>query len=147
MFECFVKYNFWKSGLLKALHIHWNLIWLTFLIYFLFTTLEIIPWSTRPVTSQLVTLINSAKKYFNFDLVTLCKNCPYSELFWSVFSRIPTEHRERYVVSLCIQSEYGKVRIRKTSNRDTFQAVWLISEKQKRKGEGKERHLDWMKDF
>ena len=38
--------------------------------------------------------------------ITLRKKCPYSELFWSAFSRIRTE----YGVSLRIQSECGKMR-------------------------------------
>ena len=37
------------------------------------------------------------------------EKCPCSDLFWSVFSRI--------------QSEYGKIRTRITSNTDTFYAV------------------------
>ena len=46
----------------------------------------------------------------------------------STFSRIRTEYyTERYGVSLCIQSEYGKIRTRKTPNRDTFHAVNYFS--------------------
>ena len=30
----------------------------------------------------------------NFPQVSLRKKCPYSELFWSLFSRIRTEHGE-----------------------------------------------------
>ena len=44
-------------------------------------------------------------------IYTLREKCPYSELFWSVFSRI---------VSLRIHSECGKIRTRITSNTDTF---------------------------
>ena len=44
------------------------------------------------------------------------KKCPYSELFWSAFSRIWT----RYGVSLRIQSECGKMQTRITPNTDTF---------------------------
>ena len=40
---------------------------------------------------------------------TLRENCPYTELFWSVFSRIRTE--------------YGKIRTRIAPNTDTFCAV------------------------
>ena len=43
---------------------------------------------------------------------TLRDKCPYSELFWSTFSRIWTE-----------QSECGKMRTRITPNTDTFYAV------------------------
>ena len=53
---------------------------------------------------------------------SLSEKCPYSEFFWSVFSRIQTES-ERYGVSLHIQSEYGEIWTRKTPNIDTFQAV------------------------
>ena len=41
----------------------------------------------------------------------LCKRCPYSELFWSVFSRIKTEYREIIRISsysvLMRNPEYG----------------------------------------
>ena len=49
------------------------------------------------------------------------KKCPYSELFWSAFSRIRTEYG--YSVSLCILSEWGKIRTRITPNTDTSHAV------------------------
>ena len=52
----------------------------------------------------------------------LCKNCPYSELFWSAFSRIWTE----YSVSLCIKSECGKMRTRITLNTETFYGGYKI---------------------
>ena len=52
-------------------------------------------------------------------LIRLRKKCPYSELFWSAFSRLRTE----YGVSLRIQSECGKMRTRITPNTDTFHAV------------------------
>ena len=48
----------------------------------------------------------------------LRKKCPYSELFWSAFSRI-------YSVSLRIQSECGKMRTRLSPNTNTFHPVWL----------------------
>ena len=40
--------------------------------------------------------------------ITLCQKCPYSELFWSLFS------------AYGIQSECGKIRARITPNTDTF---------------------------
>ena len=49
----------------------------------------------------------------------LRKKCPYSELFWSAFSRIRTEC-ERHFVSLRIQWECGKIRNRITPNMPTF---------------------------
>ena len=54
--------------------------------------------------------------------ISLCKKCPYSELFWSAFSRIRTEYGE----ILRIQSECGKIRTRITPNTDTFHAVYTI---------------------
>ena len=47
------------------------------------------------------------------------EKCPYSEIFWSVFSLIRTEDEE----ILRIQYEYGKIRARKTPNTNTFHAV------------------------
>ena len=49
----------------------------------------------------------------------LREKCSYSEFFWSAFSRIRTE----YCVCLRFQFECGKIRTRKSSNTDTFQAV------------------------
>ena len=46
------------------------------------------------------------------ESLTLRKKCPYSELFWSVFSHIRTE--------------YEKIRERITPYIDTFYAVLLI---------------------
>ena len=51
---------------------------------------------------------------------TLRKKCPYSEFFWSVFSRFGL-NTERYSVSPGIPSECGKIRTRKTPNTDTTQ--------------------------
>ena len=59
--------------------------------------------------------------------VTLRKKCPYSEFFWSAFSRIRTIFRS--ISTYFNPTEYGKIRIRKTPNRDSFQAVrhfWII---------------------
>ena len=57
----------------------------------------------------------------------LLKNCPYSELFCPHFPvfRLNTE---TYRASLCIQSEYGKMRTRITPNTVTFHAVVIILE-------------------
>ena len=45
--------------------------------------------------------------------------CPYSELFWSAFSRIRTEYGEiPDILSKC-----GKMRTRITPNTDTFYSV------------------------
>ena len=62
----------------------------------------------------------------------LCKNCPYSESFWSTFSPIRTEYSVRMysdwilspnVFGLNSQSECGKMRTRITPNTDTFHEV------------------------
>ena len=53
----------------------------------------------------------------------LCKKCPYSELFWSAFSRIRTEYGE--IRSTHIQLECGKIWTRITPNTDTFHAANL----------------------
>ena len=59
------------------------------------------------------------------------EKCPYSELFWSAFSRIRTEYgkiHSKYGVSLRIQSECGKMRTRITPNTDTFcPMIWMNS--------------------
>ena len=57
---------------------------------------------------------------------SLRKKCPYSELFSSAFSVIPTECGE-IGVSLCIQSEGGEIRTRITPKRDTFHAIMKVS--------------------
>ena len=56
-----------------------------------------------------------------FKWIHYVKNCPYSELFWSVFFRIRTEYG--YSVSLCVQSGCEKIRARIISNTDTFYAL------------------------
>ena len=48
--------------------------------------------------------------------------CPYSEFFWSTFSRIRL-NTERYSVSLRIQSERGKNTYQENSEYEPFQAV------------------------
>ena len=50
------------------------------------------------------------------------KKCPYSELFWSVSSRIWTEYGEMRSIS---QSKCGKIRTRLAPNTDTFNAVYI----------------------
>ena len=54
-------------------------------------------------------------KYQEVRNVTLRKKCPYSELFWSVFSRIRTEY-----------GEIRKMRTRITPNTNTFHAVLVL---------------------
>ena len=54
---------------------------------------------------------------------SLRKNCPYSEIFWSVFSRIRPEYGDLLRIDLLIQSECGKIWTGKSPNTDTFHAV------------------------
>ena len=64
--------------------------------------------------------ILSLKKFVNLKRRNaLREKCPYSELFWSLFSGIRTEYGE----ILHIQSKCGKMRTRITPNTDTFNAV------------------------
>ena len=56
---------------------------------------------------------------------SLRQNCPYLEFFWSDFLSFGL-NTKRYEVYLRIQSEYGKIRTRKTPNTDTLYAVAYI---------------------
>ena len=77
--------------------------------------------------TSFVALLNSELRINQSDITgaivvssiqtSMGKKCLYSELFWSVFSRILT-------VSLRIQSEWGKISTRITPNRETFYAVF-----------------------
>ena len=49
--------------------------------------------------------------------ISLRKKCPYSEFFWSIFSRIRTKYGEK-------RGKCWKIRTRKTPNTDTFHAVF-----------------------
>ena len=53
---------------------------------------------------------------------TLREKCPYSEFFWSVFSRIWTEYGGIFRISL-YSAQMRKIRTRKFPNIDTFYAV------------------------
>ena len=53
------------------------------------------------------------------NIIHCFKKCPYSEFFWSVFSRIRTQYGE----IRSIQSECRKIRTRKTPNTYTSHAV------------------------
>ena len=60
--------------------------------------------------------------FFKCQFMSLCKKCPYSEILWSVFSRIRTEYED-----LLRKSPYS-VRMREkidreTPNVDIFHAV------------------------
>ena len=74
--------------------------------------------STMKTSVEKVTTLKHLVKY------TLCEKCPNTEFFWSVFSCIWTEYGE-ILRSLRIQSECGKIRIRKIPCLDTFHAVIL----------------------
>ena len=86
------------------------------------------------------------------------KVSPYSEFFWSVFSFIRTEYGE--ILSLCIQSECGKILTRKTPNADIFHAVvhksdigvhrvsvWCVIERGYCSGEPKSDEADYFLVF
>ena len=51
------------------------------------------------------------------------EKCPYSELFWSVFSRIWTVIQRDTEYLSRIQSKCGKIRTRITPNTDAFYAL------------------------
>ena len=55
--------------------------------------------------------------------ISLQKKCPFSELFWCAFPAFGL-NTKRCSVSLLIQSECRKMRIRITLNTDTFYAVF-----------------------
>ena len=74
--------------------------------------------STMKTSVEKVTTLKHPVKY------TLREKCPNTEFFWSVFSCIWTEYGE-ILRPLRIQSECGKIRIRKTPCLDTFHAVVL----------------------
>ena len=57
-----------------------------------------------------------------FDNSTLRKKCPYSEFFWSIFSRIRTEYREILGISL-YSVQMRENTDQKTPNTDTFYAI------------------------
>ena len=61
----------------------------------------------------------------NFRDDTLREKCPYSEFFWSVFSRIWTDYGEILRISRS-QSECEKIRTRKNPNADNFHPVVII---------------------
>ena len=107
----------------------WNIIrchWLPFLVirffilspcHSLYHTLSLL---AEFAVTRCITILSFHKRL-------LRKKCPYSELFWSVFSRILTEYWE-------IRNEYGpekyvpecgKIPTRITPNTYTFQAVDL----------------------
>ena len=69
---------------------------------------ELSSFKCRLRDHSFVTYAKFSKK-LTFLTPSLRKKCPYSELFWSVFSRI--------------QSNYGKIRTRITLTTDTFHTV------------------------
>ena len=68
-------------------------------------------------------------RVLNVPLLFLCislrEKCPYLELFWFVFSRIPTEYGEMRSVLPC-SVRMRKIRTRITLNTDTLYAVFEI---------------------
>ena len=61
------------------------------------------------------------KIWAKFKLLSLRENCPHSELFWSVFSRIRTEYGE-------IESECGEIRTRITPNTTQKGATMILKQ-------------------
>ena len=59
-------------------------------------------------------IINIVPKIFTWKNLHSVKSVQIRSFFWSVFSRIQTEYEE-ILVSLCIQSECGKIWTRKNS--------------------------------
>ena len=69
------------------------------------------------------------------ELSTLREKCPYSDFSSPYFPAFGL-NTDRYKVSLCIQSEYGNIRTRKTPNMDIFHAVRTCKE-------NAEKQLHW----
>ena len=103
----------------------WNLswVWLSYVWRFLFCVayhthhsflIEQYDFSYVSTSGQwFSSLISRCRK------VTLLRKCPYSDLFWSAFSRIWNESYLR------IQSKCGEMWTRVAPNTDTFHAVWV----------------------
>ena len=77
------------------------------------------------VLLQLFFVENTRKQTWVLNSSSLRKKCPYSELLWSVFSRIRTEYK-RYGLSLSIQSECGKIRTIIIPNTDTLHSAFVF---------------------
>ena len=62
--------------------------------------------------------------------IALREKYPYSGFFCSIYSRIRTEYEvSKYKVSVHIQSEWRKIRTRKTPNTDTIYALCSCADK------------------
>ena len=72
-------------------------------------------------TNDLIIFVRSIVKFL-FRYVSLGENCPCSKIYCPYFPAFGL-NAERFGVSLCIQSEYGKIWTWKTQNTDTFHAV------------------------
>ena len=59
----------------------------------------------------------------------LCEKCPYSDFSGPYFPAFGL-NKERYGVSLRIQSEYGKIRTRRTPNTDTSRSAMISGDLQ-----------------
>ena len=59
------------------------------------------------------------------QLYSMREKYPYSQFLWSVFHKFAL-NTDRWWVSFSIQSKCGKIRTRKTPNRDAFHAVIVI---------------------
>ena len=95
-------------------------------------TLKNFNWSILECFVPYISLVNfisiKSRAAISLKFQLLRGKCPYSEFFWSVFSRIWTEYGDMLAVSLLTQSECGKIRARKIPNTDTFYALKNSSE-------------------
>ena len=93
---------------------------------------EKVSLSCKSITNcSLQPLENQSRRWIFFLKIvkdTLREKCPHSEFFWALYSRIRTEYWEMRSISP-FQSEYGKIRTRKTPNTDTFHSVIFTREK------------------
>ena len=68
--------------------------------------------------------------FYLLEQLSLCEKCPYSEFFWSVFSRIRTEYGEKRSISVQMRentnqknSEYGHFHAVETRQESVFKVV------------------------
>ena len=82
-----------------------------------------VEFSTMTNVSDINCVEISSRKNLRLEEIQtlpLREKCPYAELFCSAFSRIRTKCGEVRSISLCIQSECGKMWTSVTPNTDTL---------------------------
>ena len=113
---------------MQQLHSNQDKISLVVFIEQLLTTLTIFSWYLVKNESQILHVLNSCQILkTNHDTIWFSgQHCAESVRIWS-FSGLHFPalglNTERCSVFFCIQSECGKIRARKTPNKDTFYAV------------------------